>query len=194
MADISQIKLPDGTTYNIKTEKTDKVKCENIKDDGTNFKPIVIRNSYDSTTEYGTLATVSIPTAGSDIIPEIDLKTGKIFLGAAPFPIHYGAENEVHCIGYWNTYLQYGNPICLYEKLVVFNSSITIPNNTWTTVASWNDNVQFVNCIGLADAGGTCFNCVSAQYDSNSNSLKLLNTRGTNIAINKVRLQFYYVT
>ena len=78
-------------------------------------------------------------------------------------------------IGYWVD----GSPI--YEQ--VFDVSGTVPNNTWTNAIIWNDDIQIVNSWALNISAKTCFTCVSAQYDANAQRIKLLNTRGTDIAI-----------
>lgn len=186
MADISQIKLPDGNTYTIKTDKTDKVKCENyspaILDD---WLPIVIRKTYDSTTKYGTLA---VPD--ENYRPEIDLGTGNIRIRGVVFPHIYTTSSSAKDgkIGYWI------NGAVVYERVYTFDSPFTLQNNSWTNAIESYANAQFINCIALSSSGGTCFNCVSAQYDATAHRIKLLNTRGSNITIDAVILQYYIVT
>lgn len=106
--------------------------------------------------------------------------------GGVKLPHIYSTTEQK--VGYW-----VGGTIPVYECVFEFSATTTISNNTWTSVIEWTDDIQVVSARGLANAGGTCFTCISAQYDASVSRIKVLNTRGTNVAIDKLILEYYYI-
>ena len=106
--------------------------------------------------------------------------------GGVKLPHIYSTTEQK--VGYW-----VGGTIPVYECVFEFSATTTISNNTWTSVIEWTDDIQVVSARGLANAGGTCFTCISAQYDASASRIKVLNTRGTNVAIDKLILEYYYI-
>ncbi len=71
MADIKQIKLPDGSTYNVKAENAEKIRCDLVTSTSTgDYCPLVV-NSSTITAEYKEMA---VPNNG----PEVDIYNGEL--------------------------------------------------------------------------------------------------------------------
>ena len=111
--------------------------------------------------------------------------TGDITAHGVKLPHKYDTTEKI--VGYWID----GSPI--YELVYDFGAVSTLPNNTWTNAIVWSDDIQIINSWALNTPANTCFTCVSAQFDGTAERIKLLNTRGTDIAIDKIILQYYYL-
>lgn len=122
-------------------------------------------------------------------------KDGQLFVGGEAklkphdtdagvvLPDTYSQTEQI--VGYWL------NDEPIYKR--VFDVSATLPNNTWTNAIAWSDDIQIVGVVAIASTLGTCFTCVSAQYSSGDQRIKVLNTRGSDITIDKLILQYFYL-
>lgn len=125
---------------------------------------------------------------GIGAYPEKDLQVkigdgGEVKVDGIVLPLAHSTTEQK--VGYWTD----GSPI--YEQ--VFDVSATLTNDTWTNAIVWNDDIQIVGVMALASTLGTCFTCVSAQYSSGDQRIKVLNTRGSIISIEKLILRYYYL-
>ena len=172
MADISKIKTPDGTTYNVKASK---LEFSAIGIIGGNMPIVLTNGSAGGEVTY----TDSAETGVSD--------DGYLVSKSVKLPDVYSSTG--HIVGYWID----GSPI--YEKTVSYSATISSGGNVTVPTATWSQKGQPIDLTLYYTSGNNkiVYKFVAAQINS-SGVLQIFNGRAANLAFDTFTIQYVKIT